>query len=77
MLEHVYTNPSPNCRKQEVNAEAKILGPQMAEGIGQFIVSIFAIEHFISVFPKHHLILGKMKTTADTVEATTCKQVDA
>lgn len=49
----------------------------MAVGIAQFIISIFAIECFIWVFPKHHLNLGKMKTAADIAEATTCKLVDA
>lgn len=53
------------------------LGPQMSTEIGQFIVSIFAIENFISAFPKHDLHLGKMKTAADIVEATTWKLVDA
>lgn len=53
MLEHVYTNPSPKCRKEayHANSEAKVLAPQMPAGTGQFIVFTFAIERFISVFP--------------------------
>lgn len=83
---HVETNPSLKCRRElyDLNPEAKILAPQMSVGIGQFIALLlcffffrFATEYFISMFPKHQLILGKMKTAADFAEATACKPVAA